>query len=73
MNPNGANGCFLAISDVVPKLFVGLPRRAGGTFRFYDGEYVAAGIVEAIVGDAVPRFRVIAGDGNLEPDLRPVT
>ena len=36
---------------------------------FHDGEHVAACVVQAIVGDAVPWLRVIAINWNLQSNL----
>src|SRR5436190_9778897 len=60
------------LGDVVPELFVGVARIAGASLSFYDGEHVAACIVQAIVGDAVPWLRVVAVNRNLQSDLSAV-
>ena len=68
--PEGGEGLLLGdLGDVVPELFVGLARVAGASLGFHDGEHVAACVVQAIVGDAVPRLRVIAINWNLQSDL----
>ena len=68
--PEGSKGLLLGdLGDVVPELFVGLARVARTSLRFYDGENVTACVVQAIVGDAVPRLRVIAINWNLQSDL----
>ena len=68
--PEGSEGLLLGdLGDVVPELFVGLARVAGASLGFHDGEHVAACVVQAIVGDAVPWLRVIAINWNLQPDL----
>ena len=68
--PEGGKGLLLGdFSDVVPELFVGLARVAGASLGFHDGEHIAACVIQAIVGDAVPRLRVIAINGNLPSDL----
>jgi len=50
----------------VPELFVGLAGVAGASLGFHDGDHVAALVIEAIVGDAVPWLRVIAINWNLQ-------
>ena len=68
--PKRSKGLLLGdLGDVVSELFVGLARVAGASLGFHDGEHVAACVVQAIVGDAIPRLRVIAIDWNLQPDL----
>ena len=68
--PEGGKGLLLGnLSDVVPELFVGLACVAGASLGFHNGEHVAARIVQAIVGDAVPWLRVIAINWNLQSDL----
>ena len=68
--PEGGKGLLLGdLGDVVPELFVGLARVAGASLGFHDGEHVAACVVQAIVGDAVPWLRVIAINWNLQSDL----
>src|SRR5450759_1279033 len=68
--PEGGKGLLLVnLGDVVPKLFVSLARVAGASLGFHDGEQVAACVVQAIIGDAVPWLRVIAINWNLQPDL----
>jgi hypothetical protein len=65
----------LALCDftyVVAELLVGLAGVARAALRLDDGDDFAAGRIKAVVGDAVPRLRVVAIDGNLETDLRPV-
>ena len=59
-------------SYVVAELLVGLARVARAALRLDDGNDFAVGRIKAIVGDAVPRLRVVAIDGNLQTDLRPV-
>ena len=53
----------------MPELFVGFARVAGASLGFHDGEHVAACVVQAIVGDAVPWLRVIAINWNLQSNL----
>jgi len=68
--PEGGKWLLLGdLGDVVPELFVGLARVARASLGFHDGEHVAACVVQAIVGDAVPRLRVIAINWNLQSDL----
>src|ERR1700722_10827615 len=68
--PKGSEGLFLGdLGDVVPELFVGLARMARASLSFHNGEHVAACIVQAIVGDAVPWLCVIAINWNLQSDL----
>ena len=71
--PEGGKGLLLGdLSDVVPELFVRVARVAGASLGFHDGEHVAACVVQAIVGDAVPWLCVIAINWNLQSDLRAV-
>ena len=64
--PEGGKRLLLGdLIDIVPELFVGLARVAGASLGFHDGEHVAAGVVQAIVGDAVPWLRVIAINWHL--------
>jgi len=68
--PEGGKRLLLGdLSDVVPELFVGVARVAGGSLGFHDREHVAACVVQAVVGNAVPRLRIIAVNWNLLPDL----
>src|ERR1035437_6910745 len=68
--PKGSKGLPLGdLGDVVPQLFVGLACVAGTSLGFHDGEHVAACVVQAVIGDAVPWLRVIAINWNLQPDL----
>ena len=68
--PEGGKGPLLGdLGDVVPELFIGLARVAGASLDFHDGERVAACVVQAIVGDAVPWLRVIAIYWNLQSDV----
>ncbi len=68
--PERGEGLLLGdFGDVVAKLFVGLARVAGASLGFDDGEHVAAGVVEAVVGDAVPGLGVVAIDGDFKSDL----
>jgi hypothetical protein len=57
------------LGDGVPVLFVGLARVTRTSLGFYDGEDVAACVVQAIVGDAIPRLRVIAINWNFQSNL----
>jgi hypothetical protein len=57
------------LGNIVSELFVGIARVAGASLGFHDGEHVAACVVKAIVGDAIPWLRVIAINWNLEADL----
>ena len=68
--PEGSKGLpFGDFSDVVPELFVRLACIAGASLGFDDGEHVAAGVVQAVVGNTVPGLRVIATNWNLQSDL----
>lgn len=52
--------------DVVTKLFIGFARTAAGAFGFNHGEHVPRVIIKTVIGDAIPRFSVIAVHGNFE-------
>jgi len=60
------------LGDVMPKLLVGFPRIARAAFCLDDRQYIAARVVQNVVGYPVPRLRVVAINGHLETDLRPV-
>ena len=71
--PEGGKGLLLGyFSDVVPELFVGLARVAGASLGFHNGKHVAACVIQAIVGDAIPRLSVISINWNLPSDLSAV-
>ena len=54
--------------DVVAKLLIRFTRVAAATLRLNHGQHVAAGIVEAVIGDAVPGFGVVAIDRTIVLD-----
>jgi hypothetical protein len=71
--PERGKGLLLGnLSDVVSELFVSLARVTGGSLGFHDGKHVTARIVQAVVGDAIPWFCVIAINWNLKSDLSAV-
>ena len=51
------------------ELFVGFAGMTGAALRLDDGENLAVGLVERVIGDAVPRLGVVAVNGNLAADL----
>jgi len=68
--PEGGKRLLLGdLGDVVPQLLVGLAGVPGASLGFHDREHIAACVVQTIVGDAVPRLRVIAINWNLESNL----
>lgn len=71
--PERRKGLLLGdLGDIMAELFVGIARVAGASLGFHNGEHVAAGVIQAIIGDAVPRLGVIAVNGNLNANLRTV-
>ncbi len=58
--------------DVLAELFLAFARVAGGPLGFDHAEHAPGRVVEAEIGDAVPRRRVIALHRHLETNLRPV-
>ena len=60
------------LCHVLAELLFALARVARRALGFDDGEHAAVGVVEAKIGEAVPRRRVVALDGNLKLDLRAV-
>ena len=58
--------------NIVFRLLLGETRIVCHPLRFDNGDHLSVGSIEAIVRDAVPRLGILAVDGDLKLDLRPV-
>jgi len=61
------------LRDVVPELLLGDPGIPATALGLNNRQHGAIGVVEAVVGDAIPRFGVVAIDRDLATQLRAIT
>ena len=59
--------------DVLAELLFAFSRAAGGALGFDNAEDRAGGMIQGVVGYAIPRLGIVTGDRNFEADLSAVT